>query len=68
MAQNLEVPIYIGVQSLKTIRVSSLTLEEKQKIQSAGRPKPITHLTKYKIPDYKRTFKIDTGSRLVMLL
>lgn len=63
MAENLEDPICISVQSLKTIRVSSLTLEEKQKIKSAGRPKPnlsITHVTKCKTRDYKRTFKIDT--------
>lgn len=58
-----ESPINISVEYLKTIKFSSLSLEEKIKIKQAGRPKPnlvITNLTKCKTRDYKRTFKIET--------
>ena len=53
----------ISVQYLKTIKFSSLPLEEKIKIKSAGRPKPnliITSVTKCKSREYKRTFKLET--------
>lgn len=69
-ADNLENPICISVQSLKTIRFSSLILEEKQNIKSVGRPKPnlsITHVTKCKTRDYKRTFKIATYEKAAWL-
>ncbi|XP_057658705.1 zinc finger MYM-type protein 1-like [Diorhabda carinulata] len=53
----------ISVQYLKTINFSSLSVEEKIKIKSIGRPKPgvlITNVTKCKSREYKRTFKTET--------
>ncbi|KAK4879423.1 hypothetical protein RN001_007569 [Aquatica leii] len=55
--------VNFSVQYLKTICFSSLSLEEKIKIKSAGRPKPnllITNITKCKTRDYKRHFKVQT--------
>lgn len=49
-----------NVQYLKTIKFSSLQLEEKIKIKSVGRPKPnvlIINTTKCKNREYKRTYK-----------
>lgn len=56
-------PTLLSVPYLKTIKFSSLTLEEKINIKSVGRPKPnleLTSITKSKNRDYKRTFKPET--------